>query len=66
MDNPEGQVTYPIYIGRLGYLPALAYLKNMHCVFILFLSYKVQYHTIYPYNLYILIPIVNLYNHLFH
>nr|DAG20381.1 MAG TPA: hypothetical protein [Bacteriophage sp.] len=23
MDNPEGQVTYPIYIGRLGYLPAL-------------------------------------------
>ena len=22
-DNPEGQVTYPINIGRLGYLPAL-------------------------------------------
>ena len=22
MDNPEGQVTYPIYIGRPGYLPA--------------------------------------------
>ena len=25
MDNPEGQVTYPIYIGRPGYLPALAH-----------------------------------------
>jgi len=25
MDNPEGQVTYPIYIGRPGYLPALVH-----------------------------------------
>ena len=25
MDNPEGQVTYPICIGRLGYLPALVH-----------------------------------------
>jgi len=25
MDNPEGQVTYPIGIGRPGYLPALAH-----------------------------------------
>ena len=25
MDNPEGQVTYPIRIGRLGYLPALVH-----------------------------------------
>ena len=34
MDNPEGQVTYPIKIGRLGYLPALAHFFNAHCVFI--------------------------------
>ena len=32
MDNPEGQVTYPIYIGRPGYLPALV--QNARCVFI--------------------------------
>ena len=26
MDNPGGQVTYPVFTGRPGYLPALAHL----------------------------------------
>ena len=34
MDNPEGQVTYPIYIGRPGYLPVSGYTKDVRCVFI--------------------------------
>ena len=38
MDNPEGQVTYPIYIGRPGYLPAL-----VHGVHVAFLSLQFYY-----------------------
>ena len=42
MDNPEGQVTYPIYIGRPGYLPALVHLVGVRCVFI-FVSNMIKF-----------------------
>ena len=49
MDNPEGQVTYPINIGRLGYLPALASLRKK-CVAFLSCFYYIKHipvHYIY-------------------
>ena len=38
MDNPEGQVTYPVKAGRTGYLPAL-----VHGVHVAFLSLQFYY-----------------------